>query len=89
MSTIKQKTKEFAKNVLNEDKLNTSKNNFIFQTKELIKKLLHNSLNSSLLKLESNSVDQMTSLKISNKSFNEFSKIYIIYIQMSLNMIKI
>ena len=75
MSTIKQKTKEFAKNVLNEDKLNTSKNNFIFQTKELIKKLLHNSLNSSLLKLESNSVDQMTSLKISNKSFNEFSKI--------------
>ena len=75
MSTIKQKTKEFAKNVLNEDKLNSSKNNFIFQTKELIKKLLHNSLNSSLLKLESNSVDQMTSLKISNKSFNEFSKI--------------
>ena len=89
MSTIKQKTKEFAKNVLNEDKLNTSKNNFIFQTKELIKKLLHNSLNSSLLKLESNSVDQMTSLKISNKSFNEFSKIYIIYIQIFLNMIKI
>ena len=55
--------------------IETLKKDSISSTKELIKKLLEKSLNNSLLKLESNSKDHISSLKTSSKSFNDFSKI--------------
>ena len=56
----------------NFDKL---KNESIISAKELLKKLLQNSLNNSLLKLESNSANHISSLKTSSKSCNDFTKL--------------
>ena len=75
MSIIKSKSEDLSKNELNEDKINISKNKSIIEAKEIIKKLLQSTLNISLLKLESNSANQIASLKISSKSFNDFSKL--------------
>ena len=75
MSIIKTKTKEVQKDELIKDKVNLNENKSVRQAKELIKKLLQNTLNQSLLKLESNCIEQMSSLKLTLKNFNEFSKL--------------
>ena len=75
MSNIKEETKEFHKTGLNKDKFNDQNNKSVSQAKELIKKLLQNTLNIPLLKLESNSSNQISSLKITNKSFSDYSKL--------------
>ena len=75
MSNKNSVKKELQKNKLNEVKIALQNNNSILQGKEILKILLYNSLNSSLLKLESNSENQMASLKITSKNFNDFSKL--------------
>ena len=75
MSNKNSVKKELQKNKLNEVKIALKNNNSILQGKEILKILLYNSLNSSLLKLESNSENQMASLKITSKNFNDFSKL--------------
>jgi len=75
MSNKNSVKKELQKNKLNEVKIALENNNSILQGKEILKILLYNSLNSSLLKLESNSENQMASLKITSKNFNDFSKL--------------
>ena len=75
MSNIKEETKKFYKTGLNKDKFNDQNNKSLSQAKELIKKLLQNTLNIPLLKLESNSSNQISSLKITNKSFSDYSKL--------------
>ena len=47
----------------------------IFSAKELIKKLLQKKLNNSLLKLETNSSNQINTLKNTSKNFSDFSKL--------------
>ena len=47
----------------------------IYTTKELLKKLLEKSLNNSLLKLESNTANHISSLKATSKSFDDLKKI--------------
>ena len=75
MSNIKEETKKFYKTGLNKDKFYDQNNKSLSQAKELIKKLLQNTLNIPLLKLESNSSNQISSLKITNKSFSDYSKL--------------
>ena len=75
MSKLKSQNKEFSKFELNEENKYITKNKSILQAKELIKTLLKNTLNVSLLKLESNAINHLESLKISSKSFKEFSKL--------------
>lgn len=75
MSNIKEEAKEFDKKSVNKDKFNDQNNKSLSQAKELIKKLLQNTLNIPLLKLESNSSNQISSLKITNKSFSDYSKL--------------
>ena len=75
MSKIKTKIKNFPKNDVNEDKIDITRNKSIMQAEEILKKLLENTLNTSLLKLELNSANQIASLKITSKSFNDFSKL--------------
>lgn len=75
MSNKNSVKKELQKKKLNEVKIALENNNSILQGKEILKILLYNSLNSSLLKLESNSENQMASLKITSKNFNDFSKL--------------
>ena len=53
----------------------SNKDKSINCAKELIKKLIDNTLNVPLLKLETNSSSQLASLKITNKSYNEFLKL--------------
>ena len=75
MSNIKEEAKEFDKKSVNKDKFYDQNNKSVSQAKELIKKLLQNTLNIPLLKLESNSSNQISSLKITNKSFSDYSKL--------------
>lgn len=75
MSIIESSTKELLKSELNRDKNNNTENKTIIHAKELLKKLLQNTLNSQLLKLETNSLNQIASLKMTTKTFKEFSKI--------------
>ena len=75
MSIIKTSTKESLKKELNEDKIDIEENKTIIHAKELLKKLLQSTLNSSLLKLESNSQNQISSLKLTSKTFKDFSKL--------------
>ena len=75
MSIIKTSTKESLKKELNEDKIDIAENKTIIHAKELLKKLLQSTLNSSLLKLESNSQNQISSLKLTSKTFKDFSKL--------------
>ena len=75
MSKLKSQNKEFSKFDLNEENKYITKDKSILQAKELIKTLLKNTLNVSLLKLESNAINHLESLKISSKSFKEFSKL--------------
>ena len=75
MSKLKSQNKEFSKIELNEENKYITKDKSILQAKELIKTLLKNTLNASLLKLESNAINHLESLKISSKSFKEFSKL--------------
>ena len=75
MSKLKSQHKEFSKFELNEENKYITKDKSILQAKELIKTLLKNTLNVSLLKLESNAINHLESLKISSKSFKEFSKL--------------
>ena len=75
MSNKKSVKKELQKNKLNEVKITLENNNSILQVKDVLRNLLYNSLNSSLLKLESNTENHMASLKITSKNFNDFSKI--------------
>lgn len=75
MSNIKEEAKEFDKKSVNKDKFYDQNNKSLSQAKELIKKLLQNTLNIPLLKLESNSSNQISSLKITNKSFSDYSKL--------------
>ena len=75
MSKLKSQNKEFSKFELNEENKYITKDKSILQAKELIKTLLKNTLNVSLLKLESNAINHLESLKISSKSFKEFSKL--------------
>ena len=75
MSNIKEETKEFHKTGVNKDKFYDQNNKSLSQAKELIKKLLQNTLNIPLLKLESNSSNQISSLKNTNKSFSDYSKL--------------
>ena len=75
MSNIKSKNTEFSKIEFNENKINFLENKSKEKAKELIKTLLKNTLNASLLKLESNSNNHIESLKLSSKSFKEFSKL--------------
>ena len=75
MSESKLQLNDFKNKQLNDNKTNITNNKSILQAKELINKLLHNTLNSSLIKLESNSEEQISSLKNTSKNFNEFSKI--------------
>ena len=75
MSNIKEETKEFHKTGVNKDKFYDQNNKSLSQAKELIKKLLQNTLNIPLLKLESNSSNQISSLRITNKSFSDYSKL--------------
>ena len=74
MSIIESSTKELLKSELNRDNNNTE-NKTIIHAKELLKKLLQNTLNSQLLKLETNSLNQIAALKMTTKTFKEFSKI--------------
>ena len=53
----------------------SNKDKSINCAKELIKKLIDNTLNVPLLKLETNSSSQLASLKITNKSYNVFLKL--------------
>ena len=75
MSKLKSQNKELSKFELNEENKYITKDKSILQAKELIKTLLKNTLNVSLLKLESNAINHLESLKISSKSFKEFSKL--------------
>ena len=75
MSKLKSQNKEFSKIELNEENKYITKDKSILQAKELIKTLLKNTLNVSLLKLESNAINHLESLKLSSKSFKEFSKL--------------
>ena len=75
MSIMESSTKELLKSELNGDKYNITKNKPIIHAKDLLKKLLQNTLNSQLLKLETNSLNQIASLKMTTKTFKEFSKI--------------
>ena len=75
MSEQKLQINNFKNKQLNDDKISIINNKSFLQAKELIDKLLHNTLNTSLLKLESNSEEQISSLKNVSKNFNEFSKI--------------
>ena len=75
MSKLKSQNKEFSKFELNEENKYITKDKSILQAKELIKTLLKNTLNVSLLKLESNAINHLESLKLSSKSFKEFSKL--------------
>ena len=75
MSNIKSKNTEFSKIEFNENNINFVENKSKEKAKELIKTLLKNTLNASLLKLESNSNNHIESLKLSSKSFKEFSKL--------------
>ncbi len=75
MSEQKLQINNFKNKQLNDDKISIINNKSFLQAKELIDKLLHNTLNTSLLKLESNSDEQISSLKNVSKNFNEFSKI--------------
>ena len=55
--------------------LNTIINDDIsIKTKNLIKKLLQNTIGNSLLKLESNTKEEFSTLKIISKNFDDFSK---------------
>ena len=80
MSIIEGKIKSNENNSENQidmknKEIETLKKESISSAKELIKKLLEKSLNNSLLKLESNSINHISSLKASSKSFNDFSKL--------------
>ena len=80
MSIIEGKIKSNENNSENQidmknKEIETLKKESISSVKELIKKLLEKSLNNSLLKLESNSINHISSLKVSSKSFNDFSKL--------------
>ena len=59
----------------NNKQLEDLKKESINSTKELIKQLLQNKLNNSLLKLESNSSNHINTLKNVSKSFTDFSKL--------------
>ena len=75
MSELKLQLNDFKNKQLSDDKINIINNKSFLQAKELINKLLHNTLNASLVKLELNSEEQICSLKDTSKNFNEFSKI--------------
>ena len=75
MSNPKIEINEFQKKQLNQDKIDIIYDKHILQAKELINKLLQNTLNASLVKLETNSENQISSLKNTSKYFNEFSKL--------------
>ena len=75
MSNPKIEINEFQNKQLNQDKLDIIYDKHILQAKELINKLLQNTLNASLVKLETNSENQISSLKNTSKYFNEFSKL--------------
>ena len=75
MSNPKIEINEFQNKQLNQDKIDIIYDKHILQAKELINKLLQNTLNASLVKLETNSENQIYSLKNTSKYFNEFSKL--------------
>ena len=75
MSNPKIEINEFQNKQLNQDKIDIIYDKHILQAKELINKLLQNTLNASLVKLETNSENQISSLKNTSKYFNEFSKL--------------
>ena len=75
MSNPKIEINEFQNKKLNQDKIDIIYDKHILQAKELINKLLQNTLNASLVKLETNSENQISSLKNTSKYFNEFSKL--------------
>ena len=75
MSNPKIEINEFQNKQLNQDKIDIIYDKHILQAKELINKLLQNTLNASLVKLETNSESQISSLKNTSKYFNEFSKL--------------
>ena len=75
MSDSKMELNDFKDKQLSKDKINENNDKSILHAKELITKLLQNTLNTSLLKLESNHEVQISSLKNTSKNFNEFSKI--------------
>ena len=75
MSNPKIEINEFQNKLLNQDKIDIIYDKHILQAKELINKLLQNTLNASLVKLETNSENQISSLKNTSKYFNEFSKL--------------
>ena len=75
MSNPKIEINEFQNKQLNQDKIDIIYDKHILQAKELINKLLQNTLNASLVKLETNSEIQISSLKNTSKYFNEFSKL--------------
>ena len=79
MSNIKSKNTEFSKIEFNENKINILENKSKEKAKELIKTLLKNTLNASLLKLESNSNNHIESL----------SHYFFILIQLFFKKIKI
>ena len=64
----------------NDNQENINSNNSIFndnisiKTKNLLKKLLQNSINNSLLKLESNTKEEFSTLKIISKNYDDFLK---------------
>ena len=75
MSNSNAEINEFQNKQLNQDKIDIIYDKHILQAKELINKLLQNTLNASLVKLETNSENQISSLKNTSKYFNEFSKL--------------
>ena len=75
MSLIKEKEQIKSDEKIMGNPLSDSRQKSIYMAKELIKKLLHDTLDNSLLKLESNTSNYMTSLKTSSKSLNDYSKI--------------
>ena len=75
MSESKMELNDFKDKQLSKDKINENNDKSILHAKELITKLLQNTLNTSLLKLESNHEVQIASLRNTSKNFNEFSKI--------------
>ncbi len=75
MSIIKDKEQIKSDEKILENPITDSRQKSISMAKELIKKLLHDTLDNSLFKLESNSSNYMTSLKTSSKSLNDYSKL--------------
>ena len=71
--------------------LQDNNKNAISSAKELIKKLLQNSLNNSLTTIESKNKSQIASLDLINKNINKYSKtlsIFILEVEANIKKIK-